>query len=334
LSSPLDLTDEGAVLESMRRVVRAEGDALGALVGSMGAPYVEALQLMAGCEGRVLVSGLGKSGIVARKIAATLTGTGTPALFVHPVEALHGDLGIASGDDLLLVVSRSGGNEEILTLMASLAAHGVRCVAICANADSELARRAELFLHTPMEAEACPLDLSPTTSTTLAVAVGDALAMALLEARGFRREDFAVLHPSGALGRGLRLRVCDLMHTGEELPVVKRTARLREAALEITGKRLGCTCVTEEDGSLCGFISDGDFRRILLGHESPLELPVADLMSVRPVTVDADCLARVALRKMEANRPGPITQLVVVEGRRPVGILHIHDVLRVGIRNS
>jgi arabinose-5-phosphate isomerase len=332
VSEPLDQRESGAVLAALRRVVREEGQALLELADGMGEPFVEAVRWMADCEGRVLVSGLGKSGLVARKIAATLTGTGTPALFVHPVEALHGDLGIATRDDLLVVVSRSGGNEEILALAASLAAHGVRCMAIAAEADSELARRADLLLHTPMSGEACPLGLSPTTSTTLAVAVGDALAMCLLELRGFRREDFAVLHPSGALGRGLRMTVAELMHTGDELPIVRTGVRLREAAVEITGKRLGCTCVVARDGRLVGFVSDGDFRRALLEHAAPLDLPVEEFMSTSPVTVDPDCLARAALRRMEANQPGPITQLVVTDAERPVGVLHIHDILRVGIR--
>jgi len=334
VSSSLDASDTGAVLAALRRVVAEEGEALVALSGAIGEPYVEAVRWMVDCPGRILVWGLGKSGIVARKIAATLTGTGTPALFVHPVEALHGDLGIATSDDLLIAISRSGGNEEILSLMASLSVPGVRSIGLTAEEDSALARRADLVLHTPMKSEACPLGLSPTTSTTLAVVVGDALAMSLLELRGFRREDFAVLHPSGALGRGLRMTVAELMHEGEELPSIRVGDRLRDAAVEISGKRLGCTCVLEADGRLAGFISDGDFRRVLLEHDSPLDLPVEEFMSKHPVTVDRDCLARVALRRMETNEPGPVTQLVVTDAGRAVGILHIHDVLRVGIRTS
>ena len=332
MSRSLDPADTAAVLAALRRVVAEEGEALVALSGVIDEPYAEAVRWMADCPGRIFVSGLGKSGIVARKIAATLTGTGTPALFVHPVEALHGDLGIATADDLLIAISRSGGNEEIMSLVASLAVHGVRSIGLTAESESELGRRADLLLHTPMKAEACPLGLSPTTSTTLAVVVGDALAMALLELRGFQPEDFAVLHPSGALGRGLRMTVAELMHTGDELPFVRVGARLRDAAVEISSKRLGCTCVLGADDSLAGFISDGDFRRILLEHDSPLDLRVEELMSTHPVTVDRDCLARVALRRMETNEPGPVTQLVVKQADRAVGILHIHDVLRVGIR--
>ncbi len=333
MNARLDPGDREQVLSALRRVLGEEGAALTALAESVDDAWVQAVRWMADCKGRILVSGLGKSGIVARKIAATLTGTGTPAFFVHPVEALHGDLGIATGDDILIVVSRSGGNEEILALVSSLGAHGVRSIGLGAGADSELERRADLFLHTPMQGEACPLGLSPTTSTTLAMAAGDALAMSLLQTRGFQREDFALLHPSGALGRGLRMTVAELMHTGGGIPTISVDACLRDAAVEISGKRLGCTCVLSPDGSLAGFISDGDFRRALLEHDAPLELPVAAMMSTRPVTVAADCLARAALLRMESNQPGPIMQVVVLEADRPVGILHIHDILRAGIRS-
>ncbi|RKZ13236.1 hypothetical protein DRQ53_00230 [bacterium] len=333
MNDRLDLGDHEQVMSALRRVLGEEGKALTALAASLDDDWVEAVRWMADCKGRILVSGLGKSGIVARKIAATLTGTGTPAFFVHPVEALHGDLGIATRDDILIVVSRSGGNEEVLALVSSLGAHGVRSIGLGAGDDSELARRADIFLHTPMQREACPLGLSPTTSTTLAMAAGDALAMSLLQTRGFQREDFALLHPSGALGRGLRMTVAELMHTGDGIPAISVDACLRDAAVEISGKRLGCTCVLTADGSLAGFISDGDFRRALLEHDAPLDLPVADLMSTSPVTVPADCLARSALRRMESNQPGPIMQVVVLEGDRPVGILHIHDILRAGIRS-
>lgn len=315
-----------------RAVLESEGMALLEIARTLGHDFTTAVGWMLECRGRVLVTGLGKSGIVARKVAATLTSTGTPALFVHPVEALHGDLGIASGDDLLLAISRSGSNEEILSLAASLRGHGVRCLALTCQADSPLARRAELVLHTPIVGEACPLGLSPTTSTTAALAVGDALAMSLLEARGFAAEDFAVLHPSGALGRGLRTTVAELMHAGDELPVVQENASLREALPVLSSKRLGCACVVGAQGELTGFLSDGDVRRALLADAQPLDRPVRELMGKLPRTVEPECLAREALRRMEANEPGPITQLVVVRGGRPVGVLHIHDVLRAGIR--
>lgn len=321
-----------AVLARGRAVLRDEGEALASLAIGLDERFVDAVAWMAECSGRVLVTGLGKSGLVARKIAATLTGTGTPALFVHPVEALHGDLGIASGDDLLLAISRSGDNPEILDLVASLAHHEVRCVGLTCEVDSELARRADLAIVTPIKGEACPLGLSPTTSTTVAVAMGDALAMALLEHRGFGLDDFAMLHPRGALGRRLTLSARDLMHDGDALPVVPVGTTAREVLPVISGKRLGCACVVDADGRLAGFVSDGDVRRLLQEDPDPLRRPVDEFMSTGPRTIGPDVLVRDALDLMESNEPGPITHLVVTVEERPVGVLHIHDVLRAGIR--
>lgn len=322
--------DDAAALAIGRQVLLDEGAALSALASQLDGRFASAVQWIYGCRGRVLVTGLGKSGLVARKIAATLTSTGTPALFVHPVEALHGDLGIATAEDLLLTISRSGRNDEILSLANTLQALGVRSIAISADAASPLARAADLLLHTPFEREACPLQLTPTTSTTLALALGDALAMALLTLRGFRREDFAVFHPSGALGRALRTTVAELMHKGAEMPAVRVGANLREALLEMAAKRLGCVCVIDADGTLAGFLTDGDLRRVLLREAAPLDHAVDRYMSRRPCTVETDCLARAALQRMEANPGGAITQLVVVEAERPVGVLHLHDILRLG----
>ena len=320
------------VLARGREVLRREGEALVALSGGLDESFVRAVEWMAECSGRVLVTGLGKSGLVARKIAATLTGTGTPALFVHPVEALHGDLGIATRDDLLLAISRSGDNPEIVDLTVSLLHHGVRCIGLTCVADSELARRSDLVLVTPIDGEACPLGLSPTTSATAAVAMGDALAMALLEHRGFGEEDFASLHPSGALGRRLTLVARDLMHAGDDLPRVERTTTVRALLPVISGRRLGCAVVVDSDGHLAGFVSDGDVRRLFESETDPLDRPVEAFMSESPRTIGPDALVRDALETMETNRPGPITHLVVVEGDRPVGVLHIHDVLRAGVR--
>ena len=325
---------DDAVLARGRAVLRREGEALVALSEGLGERFVEAVRWMLDCRGRVLVTGLGKSGIVARKVAATLTATGTPALFVHPVEALHGDLGIATSDDLLLAISRSGDNSEILDLTASLRLHGLRSIGLTCHAESELARRADLALVTPIDGEACPLGLSPTTSAVAAVALGDALAMAVLDQRGFGPEDFALLHPSGALGRGLTLTVRDLMHGGDELPLVPAGTSVRDLLPVITGKRLGCACVVDPDGGLRGFVSDGDVRRLLEDDTDPLSRSVDSFMTRSPRTVTPDVLARDALDAMESNEPGPITQLVVVEGSRPVGVLHIHDALRAGVRPS
>ncbi len=318
--------------EEGQRVLREEAAAIEATAAALGPRFDAAVERVLACPGRVIVTGLGKSGLVARKIAATLTSTGTPSLFIHPVEALHGDLGIAGADDVLLVLSRSGSNEEILTLVATLRARGLTCIALTCDAQSELARRVDLVLVTPVEREACPLGLSPTSSTTAALALGDALAMALLRARGLQAEDFAILHPSGALGRSLVLTVAQIMHSGGDLPVVGQDTPLRDALVEISGKRLGCTCVVDDAGRLRGFLSDGDLRRLLMRGESVLDRPVSTCMSHAPRTVEPDCLAREALRRMETNEPSPITQLVVVDGERPVGVVHIHDILRAGVR--
>jgi arabinose-5-phosphate isomerase len=330
----LENRDEPALVEHGRDVIRQEAEALRDIADSLDESFSRAVQLIYAVRGRVLVTGLGKSGLIGRKVAATLTSTGTPALFVHPVEALHGDLGIASSDDLLLAISRSGNNDELLAMHGSLRALGVRSITISCERNSPLARRCDIALITPIRREACPLELSPTTSTTAALAVGDALAMALLRMRGFRREDFAIFHPSGALGRGLRLTVADLMHAGEGLPSVVVGTSLRQALLVIANKRLGCTCVVDGEGRLRGFLTDGDLKRILLREESPLDEPVESFMTPQRRTVAPQCLAREALQGMERNPGGPITQLVVVEDGRPIGVVHIHDILRLGLRSQ
>ncbi len=329
--SQADRRSDEELVRMGRSVLLREGRAVLDVADDLGSDFAQAVRWIYACQGRVLIAGLGKSGIVARKIAATMTSTGTPALFVHPVEALHGDLGIASGDDLLLAISRSGENPEILGVQASLMAHGLRSIALTCEAESELARRANLVLATPIEGEACPLHLSPTTSTTTALAVGDALAMTLLELRDFRAEDFAIFHPSGVLGRALRTTVADLMHHGEELPLVREDRSLRDALLSIAEKRLGCTCVIDSSGELVGFLTDGDLKRALLDEDRPLDLPVTSYMSSRPRCVSPDTLARDALHLMESDPSRPITQLVVVEGTRPVGLIHLHDILRQGL---
>jgi arabinose-5-phosphate isomerase len=314
-----------------RSVLLREGRAVLDVAEDLGADFATAVRWIYACRGRVLIAGLGKSGIIARKIAATMTSTGTPAIFVHPVEALHGDLGIATADDLLLAISRSGDNPEILAMHRSMSAHGLRGIALTCELDSELARRADLVLATPIEGEACPLQLSPTTSTTTALAVGDALAMTLLELREFQPEDFAIFHPSGVLGRALRTKVGDLMHDGEGLPLVSVGGKLRDALMSIAEKRLGCTCVVDGGGELVGFLTDGDLKRALLDEDQPLDLAVSAYMSREPRTVTADLLARDALHLMESDPDRPITQLVVVDRGRPVGVLHLHDILREGL---
>jgi arabinose-5-phosphate isomerase len=328
---PLEL-DDRAILEMGRRTFRQESEAVAAVGAALDADFAGAVRAILQCRGRVLLTGLGKSGLVARKIAATLTSTGTPSHFIHPVEAEHGDLGIVRGGDVLIAVSRSGNNPEVNRLLMQCKQFGMTLVAITGRRDSELARGSDLVLHCPVVREACPLDLTPTTSAAAATVMGDALVVALLELRGFDAADFAAFHPSGVLGRALLVRVSDLMHRGNELPVVSHRVTLREALPEIVGKRLGGTCVVDDEGLLAGVCVDGDVKRMLLTSEDGLDRPISEAMNARPTTVGPDELAVTALRMMEEREAGPITLLIVVDGaRRPLGLLHIHDVLRAGL---
>lgn len=324
--------DDGAILALGRATFAQEAAALARVGEGLDAAFAAAVRALLDCRGRVIVTGLGKSGFVARKLAATLTATGTPSLFLHPVEATHGDLGIAGSGDVLLAISRSGENPEV-TQLAGLARHfGMTMIAITGRADSLLAGLSDLVLHCEVEREACPLNLTPTTSATAAAVMGDALAVALLTLRGFTRDDFAAFHPSGVLGRSLLMRVDQLMHAGDELPLVGRDVPLRACLPVIVEKRLGCACVVDDDGRLAGICVDGDVKRFLMAHDEPLDLPIHALMNTAPETVRPDELVLGALRRMEQRPGGPITVLIVVDDeRRPVGVLHIHDILRAGI---
>lgn len=315
-----------------REAVAQEAAALDGLAGALGAPFAAAVRVLLATRGRVMITGLGKSGFVARKLAATLTSTGTPSQFIHPVEAAHGDLGIVSGSEVLIAVSRSGANPEVTALLSFCRTFGMRTIVITADPASDAARAADVVLHTPVAREACPLNLTPTTSTVAAMAMGDALAVALIRLRGFAAEDFALFHPSGALGRSLLLTAGELMHTGDELPVVSHRLTLRQSLPEIVGKRLGGACVVDDDGRLVGLCVDGDIKRILLDREQALDLPITEAMNPRPTTIAAGELAISALRLMERREGGAITLLIVADpAGRPVGLLHIHDILRAGL---
>ncbi len=324
--------DDAEITAIGRGVFAQEADALHALGAGLDASFARAVRALLECPGRVLVTGLGKSGIVARKIAATLTSTGTPSQFIHPVEAAHGDLGVVRAGDVLLAISRSGSNREVCELVLICKPFGVTTIALTCSGQGELARLCDIALVTAVEHEACPLDLTPTTSATAAVVMGDALVVSLLELRGFSRDDFATFHPSGVLGRRLLLTAGELMHQGDELPVVPARMTLREALPEIVGKRLGGTCVVDDEGRLAGVCVDGDVKRVLLKDQDALDRSITDSMNPHPATIAPDLLAVRALRMMEARPEGPITLLIVVdEERRPVGLLHIHDVLRAGL---
>lgn len=313
-----------------REVLGRESEVLLALRERLGESFVRAVELLEAVRGRVIVTGVGKSGIVGSKIAATLTSTGCPAFYLHPTEALHGDLGIAGADDAVLAVSKSGRSAELLYLLPYFKRLGVPVIAVVESADSPLGRDARVVIELGRIEEACSLGLVPTTSTTAVMAVGDALAVSLLRRRGLTAEDFAYVHPGGLIGRQVAQRVKDLMHTGEDLPAISETATLRDALVEIVDKGLGMTTLLTESGELAGVLTDGDLKRILLGPhgDHALSEPVHRFMSRTPRTIDPEALVATAVREMEAPRPGPVTSLVVVKANRPLGLVHLHDCLR------
>ncbi|NWO56973.1 MULTISPECIES: KpsF/GutQ family sugar-phosphate isomerase [Chromohalobacter] len=314
---------------SARRTLTLESHAVAALIERLDEAFDHACQLFLACEGRIIVTGMGKSGHIARKIAATLASTGTPAFYVHPGEASHGDMGMITARDVVLALSNSGETAEVTALLPLLKRMGTPLVSMTGRPGSSLARHAEAHLDTAVDREACPLDLAPTASTTAALAMGDALAVALLEARGFTAEDFALSHPGGSLGRRLLLKVEDLMHQGDRLPRVALGSPLRDALLEITRQGLGFTCVLDEDGRLAGVYTDGDLRRTLDHHDDLRQLRVDDVMTHGGKTIRPQLLAAEAVKIMEDNR---ITALAVVDDQgHPVGVLHMHDLLASGV---
>jgi arabinose-5-phosphate isomerase len=316
--------DRARVTATGRRVVALEAEETARLGDRIGEAFAEAVLLLAGARGRVIVSGVGKSGIIARKIAATLTSTGTPAAWLHPVESLHGDLGIVGREDVAILLSKSGASEELTALLGALQRMAVPVVAITGNLDSPLARHATVALDASVREEACPHDLAPTTSTTVALALGDALAVALLELKGFRREDFALLHPGGSLGRKLLLRVADVMLPPEGL--LPAGATMREAVITLAHQRGLATVV--QDGRLAGVLTAGDLSRLAERGAGFLELPVAEVMTREPLAARPDELGAAAVGRME--RRG-IMAMPVVDGEgRVLGSVHLHDLMRAG----
>lgn len=321
--------DTGSLVATGRRVFAVEAQALEAVGARIGEAFADACRRMLACTGRVVCTGMGKSGHVAHKIAATLASTGTPAFFVHPGEAGHGDLGMITDADILLVLSYSGESEEVLMLLPALRRQGNAVVAMTGRAQSTLAREADVHLDVSVPAEACPLHLAPTSSTTASLAMGDALAVALLEARGFTADDFARSHPAGSLGRRLLLRITDVMHEGDALPLVRLDASVAEALMEMSRKRLGMTAVVAGDGRLAGIFTDGDLRRALDRGIDVRQAGIAEVMTPDPRTIDAGQMAAEAAHLMERHK---INGLVVVDGDgRPVGALNIHDLLRARV---
>jgi arabinose-5-phosphate isomerase len=305
-----------------RKVLHTEADAILALVDRLDGRFEQAVRLLLECRGRVIVTGMGKSGIICRKIAATLSSTGTPAFFLHPAEAIHGDLGVIQGDDVVVALSHSGETDELLRLLETIRRLGARLLAITGNCDSTLAKAADVALDCMVSEEACPLNLVPTASTTAALALGDALAMTLLVAKGFRQEDFANLHPGGKLGKKL-MRVEQLMTSGDRLPAVTADTPMHDVVYEMSRKGLGMTCVVDGGRRLAGIITDGDLRRQMISGAGFLERTAGDVMTRNPVTVRRDTLAAEALHVLEQRK---ITSIVVVDDGGVVhGVVHLHD---------
>lgn len=316
-------------ISSGLRTVRIESAAVNALSQRLDGEFSKACELILNCSGRVIVTGMGKSGHIGKKIAATLASTGTPAFFVHPAEASHGDMGMITGQDIVMALSYSGTSNEILTLLPLLKRSGIKIIALTGNPLSTLAEVSEVHLNIGVEIEACPLDLAPTASTTATLVMGDALAIALLEARGFTAEDFAFSHPGGALGRKLLLRVSDIMHSGDKIPRVSADASLSHALLVMSQKGFGLTTVVDDNNQLLGIYTDGDLRRSIDKGVDFKSAAIRDLMNPNPKTVSDKALAAEALKIMQDLK---ITALIVRnEQQCPVGVLHMHDLLRAGV---
>jgi arabinose-5-phosphate isomerase len=319
------------ILEAARKVLRIEAEAVTALNDRINGEFVRAVEMILGCSGRVVITGMGKSGLICQKIAATMASTGTPALFLHPAEGVHGDLGMVARGDVVIAVSNSGETEELTRILPVIKRMGLPLIAMAGKADSTLARAGDVFLDISVKEEACPLQLAPTASTTATLAMGDALAVALLLQRGFREEDFALYHPGGALGKRLLLRVEDLMHRGEAIPVVSLETPLKDALYEITSKKLGLTGVIDGQGALVGVFTDGDLRRTIEKGVELLHRPISEFMNRQPKRILRTNLAAKALQRMEEYS---ITSLFVFESDEepvPVGVIHLHDLLRAGV---
>jgi arabinose-5-phosphate isomerase len=314
------------ILETAKEVIETEIDQLKNLKNCIDQSFEKAVKLIASCKGKVVVSGIGKSGIIGKKIAATLASTGTPAFFLHPAEALHGDLGMVSKDDVVIAISNSGQSSELLAMLPYFKRLGVPIIAITNNPQSELAKRADIVLKLCVEREACPMNLAPTSSTTNTLVLGDALAVCLMKLKGFTKEDFALRHPAGNLGRKLKL-VKDLGHFDrQKVPIVHQDTPMRDVVLEISSKGFGATAVVDDNGKLVGIITDGDLRRFVQRGGDFNKETAKDVMTKNPKTAKADELAMEALKRMEDYK---ITVLIVVdEQNRPIGIIHIHDIMR------
>ena len=320
------------IIEQAQKVLAVEAQAIERLIPRIDEHFIKAIELLLDCKGRVIVTGMGKSGLVGKKIAATLASTGTPSFFLHPAEGIHGDLGMVTADDVVISLSNSGETTEVVSILPIIKRIGASIIAMCGNSQSTMAFNADVFIDVSVAEEACPLGLAPTASTTATLAMGDAIAVVLLSKRKFTPEDFALFHPGGSLGRKLLLTVENVMHSGEDNPIVSAENNVKEALFVMTSKGLGATAVVDQSGCLLGILTDGDIRRGLeTGHQF-LEESVVNIMTKTPKTITADKLAAAALSIMEKNKPRPITVLPVVDKNNfVIGIVHLTDLLRQGV---
>jgi len=322
------MSQQNQFLTSARRTIELERDAVNDLLSHLNGDFTRACELMLACKGRIIITGMGKSGHIGKKIAATLASTGTPAFFVHPGEASHGDMGMITTDDVVIALSNSGETAEVVTIIPLIKRISAPLISITANTKSTLSQAADADLHIGVEKEACPLNLAPTSSTTTQLVLGDALAIALLEARGFSAEDFAFSHPGGSLGRRLLLKVKNIMHDGAAIPLVNTDTSVNAALMEITQKRLGMTAVVDPNGRLEGIFTDGDLRRTLDQDIDLKATPIAEVMTRGATTVHSEMLAAEAVQIMQDRK---ITALLVVDGDQIVGALNMHDMLQAGV---
>jgi len=323
------LTDN-EIIKTGKNVVRIEASAIAHLEESINNEFINAVETIFKSKGRVVLTGMGKSGLIARKIVATLNSTGTAAIYLHPTDALHGDLGMVRKEDVVVIISKSGSTDEISKLLPMFKRLGVKLIAMSSNLHSQLVRESDIFLNISVKEEACPHDLAPTSSTTATLVMGDALSVALLQKRGFTAEDFALLHPGGSLGKRLSLKIDEIMIKGDGVPVVKENSSIKDIIIEMTSKRLGTTCVVNIDGKLSGVITDGDLRRLLEKTMDVKNLVATDIMSKNPKVTDKDYLASFALQIMESHK---ITSLIVADrDKKPVGIIHLHDLINLGLQ--
>ena len=320
-----------SVIEEAKRVLKVEARSILDLSERIDESFLRAVEILRQCKGRVVVMGMGKSGLVGRKIASTFASTGTPSFFLHPAEGLNGDFGMLAREDVVIGISKSGETRELLEVLPLIKRYGNRLIALTGNPRSAFAKASDVSLNISVKEEACPMGLAPTASTTVTLALGDALAVTLMEMKGFEEKDFALLHPGGALGKRLLLKVEDLMHTGDAFPVVSGTMLMKEAIFEITSKRLGVTGVCDGEGHLVGVITDGDLRRALERFSDLLNREAREVMTRNPKWIEKDALAAKAVQRMEEFS---ITSLFVCsqpEGKVPVGIIHLHDLLKAGV---